>query len=70
MTIKATFDRGVFIPEKKTRIRNGQTGYLEILCIPAEVEEKIRRVEYKKYTLEQLKSMMGLHEKKSKKHAR
>ena len=38
MTIKATYDRGVFIPEKKPRIRNGQTVYLEFKRVPVEAE--------------------------------
>ena len=85
MTIKATYDRGVFIPEKKPRIRNGQTVYLEFKRIPAEAEienpspsgdpyflvpenlqkidravEQMRRGEGRVYTLEQLRTMMGL----------
>jgi hypothetical protein len=32
--IKATFDRGVFVPEKKPRIAQGQLVYLSVSRVP------------------------------------
>jgi hypothetical protein len=83
--IKARFDKGVFVPERKPRIAEGQVVYLAVSRVPpltAEenpspsgdpyflVPENLRRLdmaiaehkrgEGKAYSMEQIKTILGL----------
>jgi len=83
--IKARYDKGVFVPEKKPRIAQGQLVYLSVSRVPEfsaeenpspsgdpyflvpenlrairEGMEQIKRGEGKTYTLEEIKTRLGL----------